>query len=252
MADDPNPDDIKKQFGLNIRAKTAAQTHKQIVIARFETLWPNDGDEPDRPRRRRVTVQPKTQTFVTSMRHTKPRVLGPGRYNVGDLWIGLDDDSGNSVADVTVGICATVDDLPFTVPFVFPDHLLLGQDDDAQLALQSLSIRTSDNLLGAVRLEMSLTCEEPFRLIRAVGTQSLEKEDLNNRVRAYKLGPAAPEPVGFWRRVAQFFTGTKEPDSVQTQIDIKNIPPFTMADLLPAHSTWSWRRSCGRRSGCSR
>lgn len=216
MADEPKDEDLNKWYGLHMRAETAAAMHQRIVVARFETIWPADNTEADRPQRRRVTVQPKTRTFMTSMRHTKPRVLGPGRYNVGDLWIGLDDDTGNSTADVRVGICATVDDLPFTVPFVFPDHLLLKQDDDAQWALQSLSIRTSDNLLGAARLEMSLECHDPFRLIRAVGTQPLEKESLKDNVRAVKLGPAAPERVGFWRRLAQYFTGGKQAAAVQS------------------------------------
>jgi hypothetical protein len=81
-----------------------------------------------------------------------------------------------------------VDDLPFTVPLVFPDAILLEQESDSLQALRSLSLRTSDNLLSAVRLEMSLQCVDPFRLIRSFGFQQLQKEQ--SQVRAVKIGPA--------------------------------------------------------------
>jgi hypothetical protein len=77
MPDNQEVKDLKNAYRLHTRAQTVSKNYESSVIARFETIWLST--EPDRPQRKRVTVQPKTTTFMYSLRHTKPRALSPGR-----------------------------------------------------------------------------------------------------------------------------------------------------------------------------
>jgi hypothetical protein len=177
MAEESTPQTHQQanRFGLKRRAEQTREAHAAITLARFEVLSAEGTDAGQRPPRR-VRVQRGERTVLLSPTTAQPRELSPGVYTVANLFVPGRDST--SAEQHQLAICCTVSELPVTATFVLPDHLSLEELEetpDEREALKSLSVRTSNGILGAVRVQISLRVQSPRRLIHSLGTDHLDR-----------------------------------------------------------------------------
>ena len=229
-------DKIKDEYGFAMRARQEALNHQGIVIARFEAR----PECSTAPAGERVAVQPGTRKFVISTNMREPRVLEPGRYSVANLLI-----NNRDTAESQSWVCVcTVDDLPKMATFVLPDESSLVDNADMGSALVSLALRTSDNLRGGVRLQMSLACEDPVKLLRTFGDDHLggirhgeegeQKPTFRVDEHVRRTPPAEEKPRFLsWRWVRNLFGGGEPPKPGEEREYAVQVRSFTVADLYP-------------------
>jgi hypothetical protein len=210
-----------------------------IKLASFEAV----------PRTRsHITVQPGKQVLLLGRQFQEPESLGPGAYKVATILARKEDAgkrgaSAGSVAQEFLCVCTVEPEQVYSATFVLPDrnHVRESLSDekvtvaDMETALRSAGLRTADDLLGWVTVQMELRIVSAPKLLGAFGADHLErpadrppeappagKKDLENI--DVSESPGESRWGQFWS-----WLGWLTP-SPNLHVELKD---FTLADLYP-------------------
>jgi hypothetical protein len=166
--EDPVEAELVYKIGMLQRAQQIGETLSKVVLARYETIQRTAGVDLASTK---LVVKRERAQFIYFNAESSPVQLRPGRYELGRIMVagrGRPDDRGCLVCEVSQD--------PITVTFVFPDFESFDQNlishdrplilRGIQEALNSLSMRTSDDQLGGALLQLRLACNEPIKLVR--------------------------------------------------------------------------------------
>jgi hypothetical protein len=221
-------------FGM---ARSAGRRHWLQTIVRFRGIEvdPNEDGES-----KRLAVQPRSKTWLIPPGGGPPQLLQPGIYRLGPLLIGgTHKDKSRGAGDrakvYRSAVLCTVSELPVSATVCLPDNESMGMeakgDEEApateltvEKALSTLSLRTSDDLLGGVRLQLDLKVDDPMVLIKAIGQEQVED---HGKVTPVEQDPEESKKKGLWQRLSLWLGASGTPEE---QFDV-DVPPFTVADL---------------------
>lgn len=146
------------------------------------------------PHVKKLVVQPGSFTFVVSQMH-RMVVLQPGQYDASQLALGgLVKASVGATAETRPVFLCTVSQRPIVTTFFLPDYdALMGESGDTPVpgqgkwdvegAIQQLSLRTADNLMGGASAQMVLRCTNPAQLLDMFINRKLSELSVEERGR---------------------------------------------------------------------
>ncbi|NLF69065.1 MAG: hypothetical protein GX575_08410 [Candidatus Anammoximicrobium sp.] len=144
------------------------------------------------PNVKKLVVQPGTFTFVVSQMH-KLVYFKPGEYDASQLALGGEvKPSLGGPAEICPVFLCTISQRPIVTTVFLPDWDALFRESgdsavaeqgnwDVEGAIQQLSLRTADNLLGGASAQMVLRCMNPAQLLDMFIQRKLSQLDLAER-----------------------------------------------------------------------
>lgn len=230
------------RIGMVERAEQVNEKLKAITLARFEAVQDIDGVKMSNTK---VVVERGRNQFVYTNSDQNPVKLAEGQYSLGKIML-----AGGGTSTEFAGLICEISTTPITMTFVFPDRQSFNdglfdgkkpppnwlQLELIDEAVNSLSLRTSDDHLGGATLQIRLHCEDPIKLIRCQDGQlgrkfksPLGKPGLDSP----ETTIAVPDKRWWWKRMWDNLRG-EEPIRERTiTTETRRIKNITMADLYP-------------------
>jgi len=180
-------------------ATLIAQQQAKTILAKIQTQYLG-GEKENQP----VRVQQMQRAFLYTAHESQPKMLRAGQHQISTLVVSEKDNIHSDKARLHEFACVcTVSDRPIRTSIILPDANYLRQYGEfpegvseqnsalvdlsgVQRAISGVGIRTSDNYLGTVRMQLELTPGDPSKLIEELKNAQDDRNPNASKLEAYE------------------------------------------------------------------